>query len=174
MKLTEIENKLKETMKAKATAVANKQMQSTIDGLTARLNSLKLIKSELIKENQKVYERSEYKMTESEEILFLNGMAEKRKQNIKDYGDNGRPELAEAEQQELLILQEFLPNMPSNEELKEFIANKIDEYLSAQKEDYVLSMKDMGKIKPMVNSVYPTVNGGLIKEILIGRINGSK
>ena len=69
MKFTEVEEKLKEAMKAKATAVASKQMQSIIDGLTARLNSLKLIKSELIKENQKVYERAEYQMKEEEEKL---------------------------------------------------------------------------------------------------------
>jgi len=171
MKYTEIEEKLKETMKAKATAVANKQMQSIIDGLTARLNSLKLIKSELIKENQKVYERAEYQMTEEQEVLFLNGMAEARKENIKKYSDNGRQELAEAEQQELLILQEFLPKMPTEDEIKVFIAEKIDEHLAAQEDGYKLSMKDMGKIKGLVTATYPTVNGKIIQQVLMGKIN---
>ena len=170
MKFTEIENKLKETMKAKATAVAAKQMKSIIDGLSARLDSLKLIKSELIKENQKDYACAEYKMTEEQEILFLNGMAEARKENIKKYSDNGRKDLADAEQQELLVIQEFLPKMPTEDEIKTFIGEKIDEYLASQDAGYKLSMKDMGKMKPLVTATYPTVNGKVIQEVLVSRM----
>jgi hypothetical protein len=169
MKLTEIEERLKETMKAKATAVAAKQMKSIIDGLSARLDSLKLIKSELIKRNQKVYECAEYKMTEEQEILFLNGMAEARKDNVKKYSDNGRQDLADADQQELLVIQEFLPKIPTEEEIKVFIGEKIDEYLASQEAGYKLSMRDMGKIKPLVTATYPTVNGKLIQEVLVSK-----
>ena len=169
MKFTEIENKLKEAMKAKASAVVNKEVKPIIDELSARLDSLKLIKSELIKENQKDYECAEYKMTEEQEILFLNGMAEARKENIKKYSDNGRKDLADAEQKELLVIQEFLPKMPTEDEIKAFIGEKIDEYLSTQDGDYKLSMKDMGKIKPLVNATYPTVNGKVIQEVLVSK-----
>ena len=172
MKFAEIEAKLKETMKAKATAVAGKQIQGIIDGLNARQNSLKLIKSELIKRNQKVYECAEYKMTEEQEILFLNGMAEARKENIKKYSDNGRQDLADADQQELLVIQEFLPKMPTENEIKAFIGEKIDEYLASQDASYKLSMRDMGKIKPLVTATYPTVNGKVIQEVLVSKING--
>lgn len=166
MKLTEIEERLKETMRAKATAVGGQQIKSIIAGLDARLNSLKLIKSELIKENQRVYKCAEYKMTEGEEILFLNGMAEARKANIKDYSNHGRLELAEAEQQELLVIEEFLPKMPTEEEIKEFISTTIDEYAASQAEGYALSMRDMGKIKSLVNATYPTITGNVIKDVL--------
>jgi uncharacterized protein YqeY len=172
MKLTEIEEKLKETMKAKATAVSNKQMQSIIDGLSARLNSLKLIKSDLIKENQKNYECAAYKMTEEEEILFLNSMAKVREENVEKYSKNDRKDLAEAEKQELLVIQEFLPKIPTEEEIKVFIGEKIDEHLAAQEEGYKLSMKDMGKLKELVTAVYPTVNGKIIQQVLMGKING--
>ncbi len=169
MKLTEIENRLKETMKAKATAVAGKQIQDIIDGLNARQNSLKLIKSDLIKENQRVYECAEYKMTEEQEILFLNQMAETRKENVKKYSDNGRQDLADADQQELLVIQEFLPKMPTENEIKAFIGDKIDEYLASQEAGYKLSMRDMGKIKPLVTATYPTVNGKIIQEVLVSK-----
>jgi hypothetical protein len=169
MKLTEIEERIKETMRAKATAIGGQQIKSIIAGLDARLNSLKLIKSELIRENQKVYECAEYKMTEEQEILFLNGMAEARKGNIKDYSNNGRPELAEAENQELLIIQEFLPKMPTEEEIKEFISTTIDEYAASQAEGYALSMRDMGKIKSLVNATYPTITGNVIKDVLTSK-----
>lgn len=165
MKLIEIE----ETMKAKVTALGGGNIKSIIAGLDARLNSLKLIKSELIRENQKVYECSEYKMTEEQEILFLNGMAEERKETVKKYANNGRPELAEAENQELLIIQEFLPQMPTEEEIKEFISTTIDEYAASQAEGYALSMRDMGKIKSLVNATYPTITGNVIKDVLTSK-----
>ena len=169
MKLTEIEERIKETMKAKATAIGGGNIKSIIAGLDARLNSLKLIKSELIRENQKVYECAEYKMTEEQEILFLNGMAEERKETVKKYANNGRPELAEAENQELLIIQEFLPKMPTEEEIKEFISTTIDEYAASQAEGYALSMRDMGKIKSLVNATYPTITGNVIKDVLTSK-----
>lgn len=136
--------------------------------MNERIGSLVLIKSELIRENKsKVYH-----LTVDEEIDILNKMAEKRKDNIKDYSDNGRPELAQAEHNELLVLQEFLPKMPSEEEIKEFISTTIDKYAAEQGSDYALSMKDMGKIKPLVTATYPTINGSVIKDILMTKING--
>ena len=171
MKLTEVENRLKETMKAKVSAIGSGD-KTVLTKLDASILSLKLIKSELLKENQRVYERSEYQMTEEQETLFLNGMAETRKENVKKYSDNGRKDLAEAEQLELDILTDFLPKMPTEEEIKVFIGEKIDEHLAAQEADYKLSMRDMGKIKSLVNATYPTVTGNLIKDVVLSRING--
>ena len=171
MKLTEVDNRLKDTMKAKASALRSED-KAVIAKLDASILSLKLIKSELLKENQKVYECAEYKMTEEQEILFLNGMAETRKENVKKYSDNGRKDLAESEQLELDILNDFLPKMPTEEEIKVFIGEKIDEHLAAQGADYKLSMRDMGKIKSLVNATYPTVTGNLIKDVVMSRING--
>jgi uncharacterized protein YqeY len=122
----------------------------------------------LIRENKSKI----YHLTVDEEIDILNKMAEKRKDNIKDYSNNGRPELAQAEHNELLVLQEFLPKMPSEEEIKEFISTTIDTYAAEQGSDYALSMKDMGKIKPLVTATYPTVNGSVIKDVLMTKMNG--
>jgi hypothetical protein len=33
-------------------------------------------------------------------------------------------------------------------------------------------MRDMGKIKGLVTAVYPTVNGKIIQQVLMGKING--
>jgi hypothetical protein len=33
-------------------------------------------------------------------------------------------------------------------------------------------MKDMGKIKPLVTATYPTINGSVIKDVLMTKING--
>lgn len=167
--LYQIESKIAESKKEKATLVAEKQEVPT--SLNARIDSLVLIKSELIRENKN---NKEYQLTNSDEVVLLTKMAEKRKDNVKAYSDNGRPELAEAEYNELGVINEFLPKMPTEEEINTFISDTIDNYRNEQGEDYALSMKDMGKIKGIVTSTYPTINGSIIKDVLMTKINGSK
>ena len=165
--LSRIEEKIEEAKKEKIRILGMDKNHPTLPRVDARINSLVLIKSELIRENKN---NNEYHLSNSEEIVLLNSMAEKRKQNIKDYTRVGRTELAEAEQKELDILNEFLPKMPTEDEIKQFISEKIDEYLVSKEEGYKLSMRDMGEVKKLVNAVYPTVNGGIIKDVLISRI----
>jgi uncharacterized protein YqeY len=165
--LSSIEKKIEEAKKEKIRILGIDKNHPTLPSVDARINSLVLIKSELIRENKN---NNEYHLSNSEEIVLLNSMAEKRKRNIKDYTRVGRTELIEAEQKELDILNEFLPKMPTEDEIKQFISEKIDEYLVSKEEGYKLSMRDMGEVKKLVNTVYPTVNGGVIKDVLMSRI----
>lgn len=164
--LYEIEEKINLLKEEKIALMNENKNHPNLPNLNERMNSLVLIKSELIRENKS----NSYHLTKSEEIVLLNSMAGKREQNIKDYTDNGRIELAEAEKKELDIINEFLPKMPTEDEIKLFIAKTIDTYLAEQGENYALSMKDMGKIKNLVTATYPTVNGGIIKDVLIGKL----
>ena len=162
-----IEGKITEAKKDKIRLLSIDKNHPNIPNVDARINSLVLIKSELIRENKN---NKEYNMTKDDEAILLTKMVEKREDNVKKYSDNGRPELAEADYQELLIIKEFLPKMPTEEEIKEFISETIDNYIASKEDGYKLSMKDMGQIKPIVNKIYPTINGGLIKEILVSKI----
>ena len=165
--LWKVGEKIEEAKKEKIRILGMDKNHLALPSVDARINSLVLIKSEMIRENKN---NNEYHLSNSEEIVLLNNMAEKRKQNIKDYSRNGRLELAEAEQKELEVINEFLPTMPSEDEIKQFISDKIDEYLVSQAEGYKLSMKDMGNIKGIVNATYPTVNGGVIKDVLMSKM----
>ena len=151
--LYEIEGKLTQAKEEKIRLLSIDKNHQDLEALNARIGSLVLIKSELIRENKN---NKEYHLSVDEEISLLNNMAEKRKQNVKDYSRNGRPELAEADYQEQLIIEEFLRKV-------------IDDYVVEQGITS-LSMKDMGKIKPLVNATYPTVNGGVIKDVLMSKI----
>ena len=162
-----IEGKITEAKKDKIRLLSIDKNHPNIPNVDARINSLVLIKSELIRENKN---NKEYNMTKDDEAILLTKMVETREDNVKKYSDNGRPELAEADYQELLIIKEFLPKMPTEEEIKEFISETIDNYIASKEDGYKLSMKDMGQIKPIVNKIYPTINGGLIKEILVSKI----
>jgi uncharacterized protein YqeY len=165
--LFKVGEKIEDAKKEKIKILNMDKNHLALPSVDARINSLVLIKSELLRENKN---NNEYHLTDAEEIVLLNQMAEKRKQNIKDYTRVNRIELAEAEQKELDIIHEFLPKMPTEDEIKQFISDKIDEYLVSKDGDYKLSMKDMGNIKGIVNATYPTVNGGVIKDVLMSKI----
>lgn len=168
--LFEVESKLAQARKEKVQILTNdkKDVNSeAMEALNARISSLVLIKSELIRENKN---NNTYHLTKDEEISLLNNMAEKRKQNVRDYARNGRGDLAKADYLEQLVIEEFLPKMPTEDEIKQFISEKIDEYLVSKEEGYKLSMRDMGEVKKLVNAVYPTVNGGVIKDVLMSKI----
>ncbi len=78
-------------------------------------------------------------VSDDEIILILSNMVKQRKQSIIQYEEGGRIELAEREREEIKIIQEFLPNQLTNEEIKTEISRIIDA------EDQ-LTIKDMGKI----------------------------
>ena len=162
-----IEQKILNAKKEKVNLLSEKRDNQEIAKVDANINSFVLIKSELIKENKS----NEYHLSKEEELKLLSKMAKVREENIKTYKEQNRNDLLELETNELNILNEFLPKMPSQEELVEFISTKIDEYLASQGEGYTLSMRDMGKIKPIVTSVYSTIDGGMIKDVLMSKIN---
>ena len=78
-------------------------------------------------------------VSDDEIILILSNMVKQRKQSIIQYEEGGRIELAEREREEIKIIQEFLPNQLTNDEIHAEISKIIDA------EDQ-LSIKDMGKI----------------------------
>ena len=165
--LSKVGEKIEETKKEKIRILGMDKNHPALPSVDAKINSLVLIKSELLRENKN---SKVYNLSKDDETILLNKMAEKRIQNVKDYTRVGRLELAEAEQNELEIINEFLPKMPSEEEIKQFISSKIDELLVSKEEGYKLSMRDMVEVKKLVNAVYPTVNGRIIKDVLMSRI----
>ena len=78
-------------------------------------------------------------VSDDEIILILSNMVKQRKQSIVQYEEGGRIELAEREREEIKIIQEFLPNQLTNEEIQA----EISKIIEAENQ---LSIKDMGKI----------------------------
>ena len=78
-------------------------------------------------------------VSDAEIILILSNMVKQRKQSIIQYEEGGRVELAEREREEIKIIQEFLPNQLTDEEIHVEISKIID----AREQ---LTIKDMGKI----------------------------
>ncbi|TCN87883.1 GatB/YqeY domain-containing protein [Shewanella fodinae] len=91
-------------------------------------------------------------LTDEQIIAVLTKMVKQRRDAIEQYQAAGRPELAAAEEAEILVLKEFLPQPLSDEELHQIID-------AAIKETGAASIADMGKVM------------GLVKNQILGRAN---
>ena len=125
MKLFEkIQADMYQAMKNKETAVAN-----TLRGMVAKLKDKKIEKRE--------------ELTAAEELKVLQTLAKQRKESIKSFQDGGRSDLVEQEEQELQIIERYLPQMLTDDEIKNIVKDSIAES-GAQ------ALADIGKVMPLV------------------------
>ena len=131
-----------------------------------KLGTLKLIKTELVKA-----EKNGVAIDEATEVKILMKMVDQRKESISQYIKGGRNDLAEAEKKEIEIIEQYIPEQPSDEEIKNYTNDAITHYVEQNDADYRISMKDMKAILSMVQEKYPMANGKIISNVLKNRIN---
>ncbi len=81
--------------------------------------------------------------TEEDYIAVLKKNAKQRKESITQYADAGRDDLAQNEQRELELIEAYLPEQMSEDQVKELVKAAIAETGAS-------SMKDMGKLMQSV------------------------
>ena len=116
--------------------------QALRDKHKERLEALRSIKTALWK--AKTEKAAGDQLSEEEEIQVLQKQLKQRKESAEIYEQQNRQELAEGERKEADVIQEFLPQPMSDEELTEAIKGIIDEVGAS-------SMKDMGKVMGVAN-----------------------
>ena len=100
-----------------------------------RLNTLRMMKSAV-----KNKEIEKMKALEEGEVLSIFGtLVKQRKDSIEQFRKGGREELAQKEEAEIKIIEEYLPAAASEDDIR----RAIDE---AVQETGATSMKDMGKV----------------------------
>ncbi len=83
-------------------------------------------------------------------IAVLDKMLKQRRESIKQYRDANRVDLAEIEEAEILVIQDFLPKALTEDEITEMVQAAISESSAS-------SIKDMGKVM------------GIVRPAMIGR-----
>lgn len=63
-------------------------------------------------------------LADEEAVAVITRLSKQRKESILQFKNGGRPDLAEAEEKELIILEEFLPEMMGVEEIKKLAEAK--------------------------------------------------
>jgi len=131
-------------------------------GDKARLGVIRLILAAL--KQVEVDERIE--LDDDRVIAILDKMVKQRRDSVEQYEKAGRTELADQEKYEISVIQEFLPQPLSGEEIEALI----EEAIAATG---ATSMKEMGKVMGMLK---PKLQGradmgavsGLVKQKLSG------
>jgi len=138
--------------------VINQELKDSMkSGNKIRLETIRSIRA-LILEFEKSGIGKE--LTTEDELKMLISASKKRKESIEQFRNAGRIELAEKEETELKIIEEFLPKQLSVEEVTNEI-KKIAAELGAK------SKEDFPKLMPAaVKALKGKADGKLIKEIV--------
>lgn len=99
-------------------------------------------------------------LTDKDVMDVLTKQAKQRRESIADYEKAGRPELAEVEQTELVVIESYLPKMMSRDEIAA-LASAVIADVGAQGPQAMGQV--MGKLMPQVKG---KADGRLVNEVV--------
>ena len=136
-------------------SLENKIMISMKESMKSKdqtsLRALRAIKSAIIL--QKTQKGSSEEISNDDELKILQKLVKQRKDSADIYQDQDRMDLAQPELDEIKIIEQFLPEAMSEEEIENEVKKVIDE-TGAE------GMKDMGKVM------------GIVTKKLMGKADG--
>ena len=100
-----------------------------------RLSVLRMMKSAV--KNKEIEKMKP--LDEGEAFAVLNSLVKQRKDSVEQFRKGGREELAQKEEAEIKIIEEYLPAAASDEDIRRAIEESIQETAAS-------SIKDMGKV----------------------------
>jgi len=129
---------------------------------TVKLDTLRSIKSAILIEEKS---SKVNKLSDGDEIKILNRLYKQRKESYDIYKSKNREDLANIENLQASIIQEFLPKQLTSEEVEKIIDNII---LKLNPE----GIKDMGKVMGFATKeLLGQADGKLISEIVKNKLN---
>lgn len=149
-------------------SIKEKIMSDLITAMKAkdqdRLRVLRSLKAKLMEKEIEERKGDNYSLPDEMSISVIMKAAKQRKESITQYSSGGREDLVANEEMELEIIEEYLPKMMTEDEVRSFVKKKIDE-LGAS------GPQDMGKVMgPIMGALKGKADGGMIsstvKELL--------
>lgn len=140
-----IHNDIKESMKAKD---------------ADRLRVLRSLKAKMMEKEISERKGGEAELTDDQAVEVLMKAAKQRKESIEQFEKGDRDDLAGAEKKELEIIETYLPELMSKDEVREFVRMKIKE-LGAS------GMADMGRVMgPVMDELKGKADGSLVSSVV--------
>ena len=138
---------------------AMKEAMKARDSL--RLGAIRLIRTAV--KNREIDQRRE--LDDQEVIGVISSLVKQRKESAELYREGNRPELALKEEQELSVLQEFLPAQLGEEEIRAIIEEAVAETGAS-------SMRDMGKVMKIVTGkTLGRADGRMVSDLVKARLS---
>ena len=128
----------------------------------AKMSTLRLVLTAIKKR-----EKEARSLLEDQDVVsVITSQMKQRRESIEQYRKAGREDLAQTEENELQILQGYMPEQASEEE----ISNTLDEIIA---EVGAASMKDMGKVmKAAMAKLAGKAEGGAINAMVKAKLSG--
>jgi uncharacterized protein YqeY len=126
-----------------------------------RLGTLRMVKANLM--NRQIEKGAE--LTDEETTKALQSLVKQRRDSIEQYTNAGRVELAEKEQAEIEVIEDYLPQAASGEEIEAAVAEAINETGAS-------SMKEMGLVMKtaLAKLQGKTADGKLVSETVKAKL----
>lgn len=128
-----------------------------------RLSVLRMAKAALMNEQNK--KGADYELSDEETVKALQTLVKQRRDSIGQYEKAGRAELAAKEKSELLVLEDYLPQSASVEEIEKAVAEAIGETGAS-------SIKEMGLVMKAAQAKLAgkSADGRLVSEIVKSKL----
>ena len=98
-----------------------------------RLTTLRMVKSAL--KNKAIDKRAE--LTDAEESQILTTLIKQRKESVESFVKGNRPELAQKEREEIVMIEAYMPQLATEEQVRAVVLRAIDHL-----------QKDAGGVRP--------------------------
>ncbi len=134
-----------------------------------RLSTLRMVKAAL--KNKEIEQRTP--VTDPQAVQVLTTLIKQRRDSIEQFTKGNRPELAEKEAAEIVVIEEYMPKAAGEEDLRQLVTSTVAE-LRAQGAQ--LGSKDMGTVMKAVQAKIQAsglrADGRLVSEMVKGALAG--
>jgi uncharacterized protein YqeY len=128
-----------------------------------RTSTLRMVKAAVM--NREIEKGGE--MDDEEMMRLLRTLVKQRRDSVEQYEKGGRPELADKEKAEIAVIETYLPQAASREEIEAAV-------VAAVAETGAGSIKDMGKVMKATQAALAGKNadGRMVSEIVKAKLGG--
>jgi uncharacterized protein YqeY len=131
---------------------------------SARTSTLRMVKAGIV--NREIEKGGE--LDEDEMAKLLRSMVKQRRDSVEQFEKGGRPELVAKEQAEIEVIEAYLPQAASQDEIEQAVAAAIAQTGAA-------SMKEMGKVMKAVQAALAGKNadGRAVSEAVKAKLSAA-
>ena len=130
----------------------------------ARLSALRMVKANVM--NREIEKGSE--LSDEEMVKALQSLVKQRRDSIEQYEKAGRQDLSDKELAEIVVIEAYLPQAASREEIESAVTEAITETGAS-------SMRDMGTVMKTVQTrlIGKSADNRMVSEIVKARLSGT-
>lgn len=151
-------------MSSLRTQITDDMKQAMKDKDTAKLATLRMVNAALKDKDIEIRVAGEGEVSDADVLSVLQKMLKQREESARTYRENGRDELADKEEAEMMVINAYMPKQLEGAELEAAIDKAIAES-GAQ------GPRDMGKVMAYLKEHYAgQINMGSVSGVVKGKL----